>query len=85
MATGRDIKNRVPELLQECGAGPMDLVRQVGLAQGTAYKLADSNGDMKAITFETAAALCEFFSRRLGRKVGPGDLFSYEPEVVAAS
>ncbi len=64
----------VASLLQEAGRTPMDLT-SFGIAQATAYRLA--HGEGSAITFEVLRQLCDYFSERLGRPVGPGDILLY--------
>ena len=60
--TGRIII-RVPRLLKERNAKPFDLVRQAGIAPGTAYKLSDekSCSELSGITFDVLVRLCTFF------------------------
>lgn len=55
---------RVPELLEERGWNPMDLVRRANLATGTAYRLA--NGEADAITMEVLGRLCVAFGVDVG-------------------
>lgn len=80
MTTGTAVRNRVPDLLEEAGAGPMDLVREAGLAQGTAYRLADREAEVEAITFDVLARLAKFFSDRVGRRITTSDIFPIEVE-----
>jgi len=75
MTQGTRVINRVPDLLVEAGAGPMDLVRKAGLAQGTAYRLADRKQEVEAVTFDVLGRLAKFFSERLGREVSTSDIF----------
>jgi len=71
------IKHRVSALLEEAHANGMDLTRY-GLAQATAYRFA--RGEMATgIDFSVLAVLCAFFSERLGRPIGVGDILVYEP------
>lgn len=64
----------VARLLEEAGENPMDLTR-FGIAQATAYRLAHDEG--RGITFEVLKRLCDYFTERLGRPVGPGDILTY--------
>lgn len=80
MKTGTAVRNRVPDLLDEVGAGPMDLVREAGLAQGTAYRLADPESEVEAITFDVLARLAKFFSDRAERPISTSEIFPVEPE-----
>jgi len=74
------IKTNVPNLLKEAGVNAMDLARY-GMAINTAYRY--GRGDMEsAVTFETIARMCAFFSERLNRKVDVGDLFFHDAEPV---
>jgi hypothetical protein len=68
-----EIEYRVRELMHEAGATPMDLIRH-GMAQGTAYHL--SRNKISRIDNKTLALLCDFFTKRLGRRVNPGDIIT---------
>ena len=67
------IRIRVPELLEERGWTPMELVRRAGLAMGTAYRLA--NGEAKGVTFDVLEKLCATFG------VDVGELFEIQTPV----
>jgi len=72
------IKHNVKALLEEAGANPMDLSRY-GLAVNTAYRFA--RGEVATgITFDALVLLCSFFTERLGRPVGVGDILVYSPD-----
>ena len=77
MTAGR-VRNRVPQLLKEAKADQMALVREAGVAISTAYRLADPEEDVRGVQFATIEKLCEFFSKRLRRKITPEDLFPLE-------
>lgn len=70
----RMIKNNVPNLLREASLGPLSLVPAV--SQGTAYAWA--NDRVTRYDVATLERLCEFFSARLMRPVGVGDVLIYE-------
>ena len=57
--TGMQIRLRVPELMEEKGWGPMDLVRKLEFAPATAYRLA--RGEANSVSMETLNRLCEGF------------------------
>lgn len=69
------IKINVYALLRQTNTTPMDLVRH-GISYATAYRLARGQGD--GIEFSTLAALCDYFSNRMGRTVLPGEILIYE-------
>lgn len=69
------IKNMVPELLTECNARPIQLVR-AGLSLGVAYRWA--NDDVDRYDGATLEKLCSFFETTLRRPVGIGDLLVVE-------
>ncbi len=70
------IRINVPQLIQERGIIPFDLVRNAGIAPGTAYRLADANrhDEIKSITFDVLEALCRYLN------VTVSDILEYEPE-----
>lgn len=67
------IINNVPALLAESNCKPTAL-GLVGISQGTAYAWA--NNTVTRCDFDTVARLCGFFTDRLGRPVGVGDILS---------
>ena len=54
----------VPQLLRERNIQTFDLVRQAGIAPGTAYRLADEVQCKKitAMSFDVLVALCKYFN-----------------------
>lgn len=64
MAPSGKMKIMVPELLAEREWKPFDLVRKAGIAQGTAYRLA--NGEAEAITMDVLDRLCDVFGVEVG-------------------
>lgn len=70
------IRIKVPRLLKERGIIPFDLVRQAGIAPGTAYKLADEKqcAEMSGITFDVLIRLCTFFG------VGVSEIMEFQEE-----
>jgi DNA-binding Xre family transcriptional regulator len=63
------IKNHIPEIVDQRGMSIKDLERKTGLAYGTVWRLC--SGDVEAVTMATLGALC----KALNVKVG--DLFEY--------
>lgn len=66
----------IQPLLTEAGLKPVKFMEETRLAPRTAYTLA--HGEGRGITFEVLARLCEFFTDRLGRPIGPGDILVYK-------
>lgn len=66
---------RVPDLLRETGARPMDLVR-AGISQNTAYSLARGYVG-KSTDNDVMIVLCDFFSAKTGRRIEVGDIQVY--------
>lgn len=64
-------------LLDEAGVNSMDLVRS-GIAPATAYNLVHNR--TAGITFDVLEKVCDFFTKRLGRPITPGDVLLYTPK-----
>lgn len=68
------IRVMVPQLMQERGIQPMELIYGAKLAPGTAYTLSnpEKSEKMTAISFDVLVRLCQFF------EVKPGDILRME-------
>lgn len=71
------VRINTASLMTETQTAPMDLVR-AGFSTGMAYKLAA--GRSRQISLDMLARLCDFFSARSGRIVGPGEILIYTPD-----
>lgn len=70
------IEIKIPQIINERNLTPFDLVRNAGIAPGTAYKLSDERrvALMEGITFDVLVKLCEYL------EVEVGDLLEYQKE-----
>lgn len=70
------IRVMVPQLMQERGIRPMDLIYGARIAPGTAYTLSDveKSQKMTAISFDVLTRLCLFF------KVTPNEILKFDEE-----
>jgi len=76
--------NKVPELIRELEEKEQRKVLQKEIAEGASIHQSTLSrivrGHIDAIHFETVAALGEFFSDRLKRKIDVSDMFTLEYE-----
>jgi DNA-binding Xre family transcriptional regulator len=72
------IKILVPELMKARNVPVWDLVREAGLAPGTAYKLASSDkaAQVTEISFYVLERLCKYFNVPLS------EIIQYDPNSV---
>ena len=74
----RVIRWKVKEFLQAHDITPYRLMKDSGLAQGTAYRLA--NNDVGAVNNETLDAVIKALRERTGEEVKIQDLVEYYPD-----
>lgn len=73
-----EIKIFISDLMKQRNIRPMDLVRNVGISNGTAYKLADPKKTtwVTEITFRNLVRLCKYFNVPLS------EIIQYDPNSV---
>jgi hypothetical protein len=77
------ITSNIPALMQEANINQIDLSRETRLAPGTIGYL--SHGIIgKSIYTAVLEKLCVFFTERLGRPIGPGDVLIYDRDYPPA-
>lgn len=69
---------KVKEFLKVHGISAYRLMKEAGLAQGTAYRLA--NNQAGGLSLETLDAVIRALRRLTGKRVGLADLLEYREE-----
>lgn len=72
------VKWKIKELLRENGITPYRLMKDTGLSQGTAYRLA--NNDFNSVNAEIIDAVVKALRKLTGKPVEVADLLEYQEE-----
>lgn len=78
------VKNHLPELIKEYEAlkgrkvQQQEIAAEAGVTQATLSRYI--NGPLASLNLDIEHKLCQFFTKKLGREINRGDLFSFDLE-----
>ena len=73
------VKWKIKELLREHGITPYRLMKDTGLSQGTAYRLA--NNDFNSVNADIIDVVVKALRKLTGKPVDVADLLEYREEI----